>query len=374
VGRARARCYASPAVRRCPAQHTPRAPPHHTPHLLPAHLAVCRRLVAVPSARCAAHEAEVEHWLAALQTATGAPVQSALGSSPPPPARRGVPELSPPAPARRGVPELNGAKVAAPAATGASAGLTISTRAELVPRAADGATPPASSTPRSRRKPINPHLFTASRPMHKACSTSMLSGLASGGDKPTNLTGFINLIFLLFVLANARLILENLLHHGLLLTLPAPPNPDDVAQLTSRTHLLNLGANALAVGVPPLLALAIERAAVRTPPDNTYRKHIVNSLHAINILLTLVLPCALVASGLLPLATPPPRTLMRPLPHPRILPFPSNTLAPYATHTNVLIAPPPSHLAVWRPWTPHPSVFSQADRLAVRAAVCCCSS
>ena len=61
--------------------------------------------------------------------------------------------------------------------------------------------------------------------MHRHASVSLLSGLTLGGKEPTNLTGFINLVFLMFVLTNMRLVVENALRHGFLIELPVAPEP-----------------------------------------------------------------------------------------------------------------------------------------------------
>ena len=325
---------------------------------------------------------EVAEWFEALVAATGHPVQSAVGS----------PTSSPAIPVRRAANEGGGPPekeplAAAPSASTSGANGFVNTSslqsggtvemaaasavemARAVASCAGGATTPpggsggltivpppsqygaagggggggaeeGSSTPsapkssgRRHRKPIDPNLFTASRPMHRAAKASLLSGLgtrasgggeggaggsghgAGGGDKPANMSGFINLVFLLFVLTNGVGVLENAVLHGLLI--PLPPKPDEItSQLIGaaaeaadgsvaallRDLVVGVLETALVLCLPVLAAYLIERAAVRGslgPLDERrvgliYRSVGVGSLHIVNCSLTLVAPCALV--------------------------------------------------------------------------------
>ena len=191
--------------------------------------------------------------------------------------------------------------------------------------AEEGSSTPSApkSSGRRHRKPIDPNL-TASRPMHRAAKASSLSGLgtrasgggrgaggsghgAGGGDKPANMSGFINLVFLL-VLTNGVGVLENA---GVRPVDPLPPSP-------TRSHLNSSAPppptviaallRDLVVGVlrrrrclPPCSPPTSSSAAVRGSLDRStsdawadYRSVGVGSLHIVNCSLTLVAPCALV--------------------------------------------------------------------------------
>ena len=176
---------------------------------------------------------EVAEWFEALVAATGHPVQSAVGSptsSPAIPVRRAANEGGTtregavgrstvgehqwcqrvrqhelPAVGRHGRdgggvgggdgPRLRRAKAAPPRRRGGSGGLTIVPPSQYgaAGGGGGGGAEEGSSTPsapkssgRRHRKPIDPNLFTASRPMHRAAKASLLSGLgtrASGGGE-----------------------------------------------------------------------------------------------------------------------------------------------------------------------------------------------
>ena len=230
-----------------------------------------------------ASETETAEWFEALAAATGHAIQGVpTGASPPPPERRNT---GPTAETRE----------VASSASGPRQPLAVAIPSETERAAADQA---AQATPSSRRKKLDPTRFPASRPMHRAAQPSLLSSSrAQEEGEPTNLSGFINLIFLAFVVTNARLMLENLRIYGIRVTLPdvdgvVPPNAD-VAVSWGWDWI-----RTVAVLVLPLLAaFAIERNAVRAPPNSLYRKHLVDNFNIANTLACLVAPCALVWSG-----------------------------------------------------------------------------
>ena len=243
-----------------------------------------------------ADEAEAEHWIAALSEATGHPVQSA---------------------APDGVGLSLGAASPATSSASAAANTTASTAGDaegaapaltIVPPNVEGGKAPLSVARQpssSRRKPLDPNLFTASRPMHRSAKPSLLSGLASNyntNSSPTDLSGFINLIFLLFFVINGAGVIENAKLQGLRLSLPAPPEAG-VLPHRNRGALVGVLATAAVLCLPPLFTFLIERAAVRgalalpQTVEHGYRRLGVGWLHACNCAATLFAPCALVASG-----------------------------------------------------------------------------
>ena len=243
---------------------------------------------------CASEE-EAAMWIEKLQAATDEPLRRlAETETPPPPPRRtlsnsvgldGQP-LAPRAGTLRAQPPPPPISVAAADAAGAAA----------APR------PMAETPTKKHRKPLDPNLFPASRPMHRAAKASLLSSRAADDDgaSPTNLSGFMNLVILLFVVTNARLVLENLLRHGVQIypfLLPADAGAASAPALSLGLLARRVAGTASALSVPTLAAFLIERSAVLSAPAGAYRRHVANHLHGINAFACLAMPCALVYHG-----------------------------------------------------------------------------
>jgi hypothetical protein len=131
--------------------------------------------------------------------------------------------------------------------------------------------------------------------MHRAAKPSLLSGGGMGGStsgEAPNLSGFINLVFCLFVVTHSGLLLENFLAHGVRVTLlhPASSAPSDPLDV-SAARLVRTVAS---VVLPVLGAYAIERAAIKRTPFSRYSTRFVDPLHTLNVFLSLALPCALI--------------------------------------------------------------------------------
>lgn len=125
--------------------------------------------------------------------------------------------------------------------------------------------------------------------------------------EPTNLAGFINLVFLLFVVSNSGMLLENLLLYGVRISLPSSValasfgQRDGHEQLDAAAYVDGVARalrTAAVLLLPVLLAYAIERAAVQHTPFSRYSRQLVNPLHSLNVAASLALPCALVAAEL----------------------------------------------------------------------------
>ncbi|KAL3928558.1 MAG: hypothetical protein SGPRY_002338 [Prymnesium sp.] len=129
------------------------------------------------------------------------------------------------------------------------------------------------------KPPLDPFLFPASRPMHRAAQPSLLS--AQRVEQP-DLHGFVNLCLLIFFATNLRLLLENLKKYGLLV------KPPSFSALVPPLPAVVMGSGCLAL--PLLLAWAIERGAV----GRRKGAYLFDWLHAINAAGGLVVACALV--------------------------------------------------------------------------------
>ena len=158
-------------------------------------------------------------------------------------------------------------------------------------------------TPGARRRAqIDPNLFPASRPMHRAAKPSLLSGLGMGGthggstapSEPPNLSGFINLVFCLFGVTHSAFLLENFLAHGLLISLPIPAVTAGAVEPLDEATTIRLVRTAASVALPILGAYAIERAAIKRTPFSRYSRRFVDPLHALNVMLSLASPCWLI--------------------------------------------------------------------------------
>ena len=284
-----------------------------------------------------ADEREANKWLEALAEATGSSVRTldAVQLSPAPSHQNlAAFEFSPPV--RWGVPLSSAEGGAPPSATSSAPVAAVTAQpvsatspaANAVPLSARPRPPPIEmelgaapgvpplpppdapgepTTPGGTRKPrafLDPNLFPASRPMHRTSKPSLLSGGGFGSDpsgEHANLSGFVNLVFLLFVVTNFRLLLENLLLNGLLVTLPSSTDllRDaeailDRAALQVKLHALLRTAAVLAV--PILCAFGLERAAVQRTPFSRFSRRFVDPLHAINVGASLAMPAALVGT------------------------------------------------------------------------------
>ena len=97
------------------------------------------------------------------------------------------------------------------------------------------------------------------------------------------MSGFLHLVFVIFIATHVRLVLENIAKYGLLV------QPPSAAAVTTPAAAPLIGLASLAV--PILLALAIEQAAISIRPSHLF---MIDVLHTLNAFSALAVPCVLV--------------------------------------------------------------------------------
>ena len=272
-------------------------------------------------------EPQALQWLSWLSSHTAdrtvVRLREGDGSAEPSPVvnRRGVPSSPSPAAAPaaadadadRGLRRRHTAAAAAAASAGAPEAAAAAAADADDKAKAEGAEP--ASPKRKRRSTFDPFLFPASRPMHRRAQPSLLSP-GEPDSRGVELKGFVNLLMLVLLATNTRLVVENAVKYGWLVSLPfLKPAADLAAQGVPRRTFLEqyvLSGSGFGVGVLvgcTLLSWAIEKAATRRwelrPRSDAKRldsadvgvmvpSGAIDTMHTLNAAAALLLPCAAV--------------------------------------------------------------------------------
>ena len=269
-------------------------------------------------------EPQALQWLSWLSSHTAdrtvVRLREGDGSAEPSPVvnRRGVPSspspaAAPAADADSGLRRRHTAAAAAAASAGAPEAAAAAAADADDKAKAEGAEP--ASPKRKRRSTFDPFLFPASRPMHRRAQPSLLSP-GEPDSRGVELKGFVNLLMLVLLATNTRLVVENAVKYGWLVSLPfLKPAADLAAQGVPRRTFLEqyvLSGSGFGVGVLvgcTLLSWAIEKAATRRwelrPRSDAKRldsadvgvmvpSGAIDTMHTLNAAAALLLPCAAV--------------------------------------------------------------------------------